>query len=144
MILRSRNAGENPCESGATSIELRVTNLTADSSKIKHASDSVATALHAKIGDQLRYEVTVNNYARTSLKGIQVVDELPRGVSVVSDAAVRTVQVQFAPIGPDNFSFFTVTVRVDSQRGGPIQNRACFAASHGHGCDVAFIQVDDA
>ncbi|MBW3537983.1 DUF11 domain-containing protein [Candidatus Parcubacteria bacterium] len=124
-------------------IKKRVTNVTRDPNT-KHAADTNATAIEVQRGDELRYEVTISNLGTGTMDGIRMTDTLPNGVALKSNPAMRNITKDFQPITADNFSYFTITVKVDSNvaDGAYISNQACFVANKNQkGCDTAVVKV---
>jgi hypothetical protein len=71
-------------------------------------------------------------------------DDLPAGVTLVSDPSRRHIESNLGTIEAGKFKVFTITVKADTNVAGGtyISNTACFTADNGQkGCNPAIIRV---
>ncbi len=120
---------------------------------ISDAND-IANAVSAKTGDVLIYTITVSNTAAAmengdnDMAGVQLIDTLPIGIELVSNASQRTISESLGTIKPGSSVTKTYSVKVaDTTDGDVITNKACFTGDSlakdnpQSGCDVALVKV---
>ena len=121
----------------------RVTDVTKDPNT-KFAADDAAHAADVNSGDTLRYDVTITNNGTSDMSNIVMTDNLPAGVTLISNPSLRDISTtNFGTIAANQSKVFTITVKATSTTDGDvITNKACFTADQNQsGCDTAVIKI---
>lgn len=110
-----------------------------------YAADDAAHAVEVASNGLIQYEITVNNGGTAPMENVVLTDDLPAGVQLVSDPAMRRITANLGTIPAGGLKTYTVglTKGVEvTAASGLIDNVACANATGVQQvCDHAVIKV---
>jgi uncharacterized repeat protein (TIGR01451 family) len=120
----------------------RVTDVTTNPSQ-NFAADDNANAVAVNFGDTLTYQIRIDNNGDGPLNNVVSTDNLPAGVTLVSDPTKRTISHVVPTIAAGATWENDITVKVTQSAGGYINNTACFtsASNTKQLCNSAVVKI---
>ena len=120
----------------------RVINVTTNPTR-DYAADDNANAIVVHKGDKVKYLVRINNQGTAPMTNVIYTDDLPIGISLVSDPTKRHIEHNLGTIAAGGSLQAEINAVVTASTAGTyIVNKACYKADLSQaGCETAVIKV---